>query len=423
MSCAHILKVSDEPDYSCLKLEKIAKINKCHELTFNGKKIYFQISDLCCTETLLSDDKILGIFLADISNKSNLKYLNKILTHIDELTHKKIKYNSLNVRCNDLLYDEIVCLNNMDNDIEIFKNKNTSYKLDFVNKMSFREIHSSNILYKKNCKVLLNPMISIIGEEHYKIVWRIQQIQMERSNYKNNFLITRGLKDSTDTYKIKNEEYYLAMDQYCPIILDILSNSLTIEVVCHIFAYLSVLNNDIFINCDKYFGCYKAYMWACRSFVFTPDHMYRISKKSVVIEQLEHPQMKITSNMQIINKLKEIKKTNHKGTFYPSDASIRNVASSMFDYDEDSGDEINSHTIMDDILHIYLQQLKLLFLNDDLLQKNYFNLIRFIINHLCDNLSEKKKEIVLSYYDKKINSLTISNSDKLIKKIILTYFV
>lgn len=232
-------------------------------------------------------------------------------------------------------------------------------------------------------------------------------------------MITSGLKAPNDAHKIKNEEYYLAMGQYCLILFDTLSDKFGKDIACNISTYLSILDNDIFIHYNEYFGCDKAYMWAYRSFIFT-NHMYRISNKTKVVELLRHPKMRITQRMQIIDKLREIKKNNDESTFYINFPSFTFYNDSDSD---DDNDEIDIYKIMNDILDIYLQQLKLLFLNEQLLQKNYFNFIRFIINHLCNNLSQKNKKIVLSYYDKKISSLSVSNSDELIKKMILKYFV
>lgn len=192
-----------------------------------------------------------------------------------------------------------------------------------------------------------------------------------------------------------------------------------------------------------------------RAFIFT-EHMYKISNISNAKEiltnktqaeeiqinkkqaeeiqvnkkQAEEIQinknLRMTKEIQLIKRLKEIKQ-NNTVTFYCMPISLRLY--SYIDTDDEDEDEdaedigINSNKIINNILQIYLMQLKSLFLTKRLLQKNYFVLIRFIINHLSVNLSKIDRQTILICYDERIKNIPVPDSDDIIKKIIVDHFV
>lgn len=150
----------------------------------------------------------------------------------------------------------------------------------------------------------------------------------------------------------------------------------------------------------------------------------QINKKQAEEIQI-NKNLRMTKEIQLIKKLKEIKQ-NDTVTFYCMPTSLRLY--SYVDTDDEDEDEeedigINSNKIINNILQIYLMQLKSLFLTEELLQKNYFILIRFIINHLSINLSKIDRQTILICYDETIKNIPVSDSDDIIKKIIFDHFV
>lgn len=89
---------------------------------------------------------------------------------------------------------------------------------------------------------------------------------MNEGDITNNLLITSNLSvpnnDHKNKNKNKNEEYYLSTALNYPVLFDALIDIYNINITCNISSYLSAFDNDIFINCDEFFGCDKKYMWS-----------------------------------------------------------------------------------------------------------------------------------------------------------------